>query len=372
MYIFLHIFSFITTFFSPLVAHAYDLELPSFANATDPASLVNNIYMYALGIAGTLAVVMIVYGGVKYVVTGGNSSAQKDAIEIIKSAVWGIVLLGGAFLILNTINPTLTVLKNPGLTQVQITVPTSTGSLGYSGGESGNTVTGKSCQNPVSSQCVPGGGYSTSYFGNTCFSGDNACKASSIANLESHDDPTVQSGIDVFVDAPSVVASGALGPKVFGAGLGWGWDATQKKSLYLIAPSTPSLNKNGCKTWGWDAQVGASGCIALENDYAFAPSPKKYSFSIGLFQINILQNWKALGCADASTFITTSQCLVPEKKLSDGRSYCPLLSGAVTNVAAYNDCVAKASNVQTNLAAACSIEKSGGWNLWGTNANCGF
>ncbi len=132
MYLFSHTLSFITTFFSPLVAHAYDLGLPSFANSTDPASLVNNIYMYALGIAGTLAVVMIVYGGVKYVVTGGNSSAQKDATEIIKSAVWGIVLLGGAFLILNTINPTLTVLKNPGLTQVQIVAPTSTG-LGTTG-----------------------------------------------------------------------------------------------------------------------------------------------------------------------------------------------------------------------------------------------
>ena len=113
--------------FFPLVAHAaYDLQLPSFANASDPASLVNAIYQYALGIAGTLAVVMIVYGGVKYVVTGGNGAAQKDAMDIIKSAVWGIVLLGGAFLILNTVNPTLTILKNPGLTPVTIVAPPTT------------------------------------------------------------------------------------------------------------------------------------------------------------------------------------------------------------------------------------------------------
>ncbi|GEM_PF-4031032 len=101
-------------------ADEYRLELPSFTQSGDPASLVNNFYLYILGIAGTLAVIMIVFGGIKYVVTAGNVSAQGDAKDIIKSAVWGLVLLAGAFLILNTINPNLVELRNPALTQQEL------------------------------------------------------------------------------------------------------------------------------------------------------------------------------------------------------------------------------------------------------------
>lgn len=99
---------------------SYTLELPSFTQSQDPASFVNNFYLYVLGIAGTLAVIMIVYGAIKYIVTGGNTASQKDARDIIVSSVWGIVLLAGAYLILSTINPSLVELKNPGLSHIDI------------------------------------------------------------------------------------------------------------------------------------------------------------------------------------------------------------------------------------------------------------
>ncbi len=94
---------------------SFTLEYPKFLDDEEqtPAQFVENFYLYALGISGTLAVVMIVFGGVKYVTSAGNVSARTDALDIIKSAVWGIVLLGGAYLILNTINPQLTQLKDP-------------------------------------------------------------------------------------------------------------------------------------------------------------------------------------------------------------------------------------------------------------------
>lgn len=95
---------------------SFTISYPDFANPNvtqDPASFVQNLYTYALGISGVLAVIMIVYGGVKYVVSAGNASALSDALDIIKNAVWGIVLLAGAYLILNTINPEITALKNP-------------------------------------------------------------------------------------------------------------------------------------------------------------------------------------------------------------------------------------------------------------------
>jgi hypothetical protein len=96
------------------------IEYPDFATAATPADLVQRIFAYAIYIAGTLAVIAIVYGGIKYIASGGNESAQKDAKEIITSAVWGIGLLAGGWVILNTINPQLVSLSNLGLIQVEL------------------------------------------------------------------------------------------------------------------------------------------------------------------------------------------------------------------------------------------------------------
>ena len=110
----------------------FTLNLPEFAQATSPADLVVRIYLYALSIAGGLAVVMIVFYGIKYAVSAGNAAALSDALDAIKSAVWGIALLAGAYLILNTINPDLTILKNPDLKGLQA-IPADGGGPGQSG-----------------------------------------------------------------------------------------------------------------------------------------------------------------------------------------------------------------------------------------------
>jgi hypothetical protein len=86
------------------------VNYPDFIDAsktTSPASFVSGFYTYALSISGTLAVIMIVYGGVKYTISAGNASAQSDAKNIITSSIWGVILLAGAYIILNTINPQL-------------------------------------------------------------------------------------------------------------------------------------------------------------------------------------------------------------------------------------------------------------------------
>lgn len=112
-------------FAEAVLAETFNLEYPDFVNpevTKTPAEFINNLYIYALGISGTLAVMMIVYGGVKYAINPGNTSAQGDATDIIKNAVFGVVLLAGAYLILETVNPSLVILKNPALEPV----PTST------------------------------------------------------------------------------------------------------------------------------------------------------------------------------------------------------------------------------------------------------
>jgi len=80
---------------------------------TDTASLVQQIYLIALGLVGVLALGMIIFGGLRYATSVGNPSAQTDARDIITQAIWGVVLLLCAYLILNTINPKLKELKSP-------------------------------------------------------------------------------------------------------------------------------------------------------------------------------------------------------------------------------------------------------------------
>jgi len=102
-------------FFVLRAAHADPINIgaPSFVSSKDPASFVSGLYAYALSMAGVLAVIMIVYGGIKYVASGGNESAKSDALDIIKNAIFGIVLLFGGYIILYTINPNLVNIKNP-------------------------------------------------------------------------------------------------------------------------------------------------------------------------------------------------------------------------------------------------------------------
>jgi len=85
------------------------------AQGCSPGNYINSFYQYALIISGLIAFGAVVFGGVKYMTGGGNPSAQHEAKEWIWSALLGVVLLAGAYLILNTINPNLVNLALPTL-----------------------------------------------------------------------------------------------------------------------------------------------------------------------------------------------------------------------------------------------------------------
>lgn len=80
---------------------------------------VANAYSFALLISGALAFAAIVYGGIKYVFAAGNPSGQGEGKEWVKGALLGLLLLGGAYLILRTINPNIINLKIEGLPSLQ-------------------------------------------------------------------------------------------------------------------------------------------------------------------------------------------------------------------------------------------------------------
>src|SRR3989344_2396705 len=81
------------------------------------------LFKFMLVLAGALAVLMIVFGGIMYITSGGNASSIEKAKSRIWSAIGGLVLAVAAYLILYTINPNLvnldlgiqkiTLIKNP-------------------------------------------------------------------------------------------------------------------------------------------------------------------------------------------------------------------------------------------------------------------
>jgi hypothetical protein len=126
---------------SVLTAHAVDITpiataLPGTstncstpgATSCDPAAYINDFYKFALLVGGILAFGSVVYGGIRYMTSVGNPSGQHEAREWIESALLGLLLLAGAYLILSIINPNLTRLALPtGLpTSAQSAAPNTT------------------------------------------------------------------------------------------------------------------------------------------------------------------------------------------------------------------------------------------------------
>ena len=108
-------------FFSAVLgAHAAELNLniPVDNPSTNPAGIVANFYEFALAIGGLLAFGAIIFGAIKWTVSAGNPSQISDAKQWITDALLGLLLLVGAYLILNVINPCLTDLRLPKLEQI--------------------------------------------------------------------------------------------------------------------------------------------------------------------------------------------------------------------------------------------------------------
>ena len=71
------------------------------------AKYIGNMYRYGVVIGSILAVMMIMIGGIMYLIGGLNPNMIKHGKELITGAVTGLVLLLGSYVLLNTINPNL-------------------------------------------------------------------------------------------------------------------------------------------------------------------------------------------------------------------------------------------------------------------------
>lgn len=73
-------------------------------NTNNLGSLIGEIYNLGIAITVVLAILVIMYAGIQYMITD-NSGKKGDSIEKIKGALLGLGLALASYLILNTINP---------------------------------------------------------------------------------------------------------------------------------------------------------------------------------------------------------------------------------------------------------------------------
>ena len=89
-----------------LLAPIPQLLKPGSDSATNAATYLPGLVKLIIAIAGALAVVKIIFGGIKYMST--DAFGEKNEAKItIQNAIWGLLLAISAWLILFTVNPNL-------------------------------------------------------------------------------------------------------------------------------------------------------------------------------------------------------------------------------------------------------------------------
>lgn len=88
-----------------------DLGIGESLSSDNLSSFVAEIYNLGIAIAVLLAVLVIMYAGIQYIITD-NSGKKGDSIEKVKGALIGLGLALASYLILNTINPDILDLEN--------------------------------------------------------------------------------------------------------------------------------------------------------------------------------------------------------------------------------------------------------------------
>lgn len=84
------------------------------------AEYVSIFYRFAVSAVAIIAAAMIMYAGISWLTAAGNSQRIGEAKERIIAAISGLIVTLLSFVILNTINPKLVQLQNPGIPEVAL------------------------------------------------------------------------------------------------------------------------------------------------------------------------------------------------------------------------------------------------------------
>lgn len=97
--------------FGARMASAYAIleSIPGIAAGSAPplSTYLRAVFLTGIGLAGVLAVLMIIIGGIQYIGSGMSPSVKSDAKDRITNAVLGLLLALLSWIILNTIDPNL-------------------------------------------------------------------------------------------------------------------------------------------------------------------------------------------------------------------------------------------------------------------------
>ena len=84
--------------------HAAEVTPITPSSETNIKTLLNNVVIpWVTGIAGLLAVVVLIVGGVRYILAAGNEKAVGAAKNTIIYAIIGLIVIIVAYVIVNTI-----------------------------------------------------------------------------------------------------------------------------------------------------------------------------------------------------------------------------------------------------------------------------
>ncbi len=103
------------------LAFPFDPKKPT---VIDLGDYINQAYAWMIGAGMTIAIVMVMIGGLQYVLAAGSGSVEKGK-KRIRNGIIGFILLLCVNLILQTVNPNMTILEVPRIPLVkQIGMPT--------------------------------------------------------------------------------------------------------------------------------------------------------------------------------------------------------------------------------------------------------
>jgi len=144
--------------FTPQVGIGTDFQagVPKTPNGSTKmiGEYVRAIYKYAIGIVGILAAVVLMIGGVMWIVAGGNATAIGEAKSWIGASLTGLLLALCSYFILATVNPALVDFKTSAVKTVEQIKEENSGTGRCLTAELSGTGAKKCTDNLTQDQCL--------------------------------------------------------------------------------------------------------------------------------------------------------------------------------------------------------------------------
>ena len=349
----------------------------------DVVVLTNNVVSWLVMILGTIAAILIVVAGVRLVTSGGNMSAKEQAKSSMTNLIVGYLIVLSAWLVLDYGLKALLVqdgAKSFGVWNevscvdqpiagykdfkqekvVYIPLDPSLGNLPgwvFGGTTAGGSSSGGSpaASGSFNAACrlLPGPPGVSEY---DCSAQQAQCKTAGGS-------PTINTARSAVICTPSQASGG-------GGGSGTCAVVTNPANACYPSKLTCFPDRNlaseicNVESRGGNTQIMSGTDLCSDGR----------SFSVGLWQINILTNRQLIpGCN--SNFFTSDNngksegSCIQYKTNSGGIRYCQFRSCRITNVGVYNQCIANARLPVNNTNAACGLMRTQGWGAWSTSYN---